>query len=206
MRIAKLGRMQQNSSAHARAPGGSSGPLARVTCEDSRAQPSPLARLCTASGVNVDRPPTGERATDSEGVRLRITVTSYQHASYQPITDQNLQGGYPMKKVIAGTFIAATFAVGLSAQQPPAPQSQTPQSQPAMQESKDAAKTVTVTGCLKAGDTRRLVHAVGSEVGLGQGRWHVGLGRAGDAADFRFVAQAHSERQHQAERSRRPHG
>ena len=51
-----------------------------------------------------------------------------------------------MKKAIAGTFIAATFAVGLSAQQPP-------QSQPPMQESKDAAKTITVTGCLKAGDT-----------------------------------------------------
>jgi hypothetical protein len=50
-----------------------------------------------------------------------------------------------MKKAIAGTFIAAAFAVGLSAQQPP-------QSQPPMQEAKDAAKTVTVTGCLKAGD------------------------------------------------------
>jgi hypothetical protein len=73
-------------------------------------------------------------------------------ASYQPITDQNLQGGYPMKKAIAGSFIAAAFAVGLSAQQPP-PQSQAPQSQPPMQESKDAAKTITVTGCLKAGDS-----------------------------------------------------
>ena len=54
-----------------------------------------------------------------------------------------------MKRVIAGTFMATVFAVGLSAQAP-APQSQ-PQSQPA--ESKDAAKNVTVTGCLKAGDT-----------------------------------------------------
>jgi len=45
--------------------------------------------------------------------------------------------------------MASVFAVGLSAQAP-APQSQ-PQSQPA--ESKDAAKNVTVTGCLKAGDT-----------------------------------------------------
>jgi hypothetical protein len=64
-----------------------------------------------------------------------------------------------MKKAIAGTFFAAAFAVGLSAQQPPAsptPQSPTPQSptsQAPMQESKDAAKTVTVTGCLKAGDS-----------------------------------------------------
>jgi hypothetical protein len=41
--------------------------------------------------------------------------------------------------------MAAAFAVGLSAQ--------TPQSQPPMQESKDAAKNVTVTGCLKAGET-----------------------------------------------------
>jgi hypothetical protein len=52
-----------------------------------------------------------------------------------------------MKKAIAGTFMAATFAVGLAAQTP------APQSQPPMQESKDAAKTVTVAGCLKAGDT-----------------------------------------------------
>lgn len=57
-----------------------------------------------------------------------------------------------MKKVIAGTFMAASFAVGLAAQTP-APQSQPPQSQPPMQEAKDAAKTVTVAGCLKAGDT-----------------------------------------------------
>ena len=56
-----------------------------------------------------------------------------------------------MKKAIAGTFIAAAFAVGVSAQQPP--QSQAPQSQPPMQESKDAAKNITVTGCLKAGDS-----------------------------------------------------
>jgi len=50
-----------------------------------------------------------------------------------------------MKQVLAGSFIAAAFAVSLSAQATP------PQSQP-MQESKDTAKTVTVTGCLKAGD------------------------------------------------------
>ena len=57
-----------------------------------------------------------------------------------------------MKRVLAGSFVAAAFAVSLSAQAPP-PQSQPtpPQSQP-MQESKDAGKSVTVTGCLKAGD------------------------------------------------------
>jgi hypothetical protein len=48
-----------------------------------------------------------------------------------------------MKRVIAGTFMATAFAVGLSAQAPQA----TP-----MQEAKDANKTVTVTGCLKAGE------------------------------------------------------
>jgi hypothetical protein len=50
-----------------------------------------------------------------------------------------------MKKVITGTFAAALFAVGVSAQTPAA-------SQPT-QDTKDAAKTATVTGCLKAGDT-----------------------------------------------------
>ncbi len=49
-----------------------------------------------------------------------------------------------MKKVFAGTFVAAAFAVSLSAQAPL-------QSQPTP-ESKDAAKSVTVTGCLKAGE------------------------------------------------------
>jgi hypothetical protein len=43
--------------------------------------------------------------------------------------------------------MAAAFAVGLSAQTTP------PQSTPPMQDARDAAKTVTVTGCLKAGDT-----------------------------------------------------
>jgi hypothetical protein len=53
-----------------------------------------------------------------------------------------------MKRVIAGSFMAAAFAVGLSAQTTP-PQTAPPAGQP-MQ---DAAKTVTVAGCLKAGDT-----------------------------------------------------
>lgn len=56
-----------------------------------------------------------------------------------------------MNRMLAGSFLAATFAVGLSAQTTP-PQT-TPPSQPPMQESRDsAAKTVTVVGCLKAGD------------------------------------------------------
>jgi hypothetical protein len=56
--------------------------------------------------------------------------------------------------MIAGTCLAAAFAVGLSAQTyPPQSQPPTPQTQPpAAQEMKDAAKTVTVTGCLKTGD------------------------------------------------------
>ena len=49
-----------------------------------------------------------------------------------------------MNKAIAGTFVAAACAVGLSAQT-------LPQTQP-MQDAKDNAKNVTVTGCLKAGD------------------------------------------------------
>jgi hypothetical protein len=53
-----------------------------------------------------------------------------------------------MKKVFAGTFAAALLAVGVSAQTPQAP----PQNPP-MPEAKDAAKALTVTGCLKAGDT-----------------------------------------------------
>jgi hypothetical protein len=64
-----------------------------------------------------------------------------------------------MKRVITGTFLAAAFAVGLSAQSATPPQSTTPPQSPApqaqapMQDLKDAAKTVAVTGCLKAGET-----------------------------------------------------
>lgn len=50
-----------------------------------------------------------------------------------------------MKKVIAGTLVAAACAVGLSAQTTPA------QTQP-MQEAKDVARSVTVSGCLRAGE------------------------------------------------------
>lgn len=60
-----------------------------------------------------------------------------------------------MKQVITATLFATAFAVGLSAQAPapaPAQPPYSPQAQPPMQASKDEAKSVTVTGCLKAGD------------------------------------------------------
>ena len=57
-----------------------------------------------------------------------------------------------MKRMLAGSFLAASFAVGLSAQT--APPQTTPPSQPPMQEARDSAsKNITVTGCLKAGDS-----------------------------------------------------
>jgi hypothetical protein len=62
-----------------------------------------------------------------------------------------------MKRALTGTFLAATFAVGLSAQSTPPqsqPPTQPPTTPPAAQEARgDAAKSVTVTGCLKAGDS-----------------------------------------------------
>jgi hypothetical protein len=65
----------------------------------------------------------------------------------------NSEGGSPMKRVLAGTFMAATFAVGLAAQTPQNPPS-TPPSQPPAQEARESAsKNITVTGCLKAGET-----------------------------------------------------
>ena len=60
-----------------------------------------------------------------------------------------------MKPVITATLFATAFAVGLSAQAPaPAQPPYSPPAQPPMQASKDAkdAKSVTVTGCLKAGE------------------------------------------------------
>ena len=57
-----------------------------------------------------------------------------------------------MKRVLAGPFMAAAFAVGLAAQTPQNPPS-TPPSQPPMQERESASKNVTVTGCLKAGES-----------------------------------------------------
>jgi hypothetical protein len=64
-----------------------------------------------------------------------------------------------MNRVITGTFLAASFAVGLSAQTtPPSSSPQTPtqtpsQTSPSMQESRGESKDVIVTGCLKAGDS-----------------------------------------------------
>jgi len=58
-----------------------------------------------------------------------------------------------MKQVITASLFATAFAVGLSAQAPaPAQPPYTPPAQPSMQASKDSAKSVTVTGCLKAGE------------------------------------------------------
>ena len=60
-----------------------------------------------------------------------------------------------MKRAITATLFATAFAAGLSAQAPaPAQPPYSPPSQPPMQASKDAkdAKSVTVTGCLKAGE------------------------------------------------------
>ena len=62
-----------------------------------------------------------------------------------------------MKRVLTGSFLAAAFAVGLSAQTTP-PQTTPPStppsspSSPAMQDRDSGSKNVTVTGCLKAGD------------------------------------------------------
>jgi hypothetical protein len=65
-----------------------------------------------------------------------------------------------MKRVLTGTCLAAAFAVGLAAQTPQTPQTppSTPQtppsaSYPSASQDRDSAKTVTVTGCLKAGDS-----------------------------------------------------
>jgi hypothetical protein len=62
-----------------------------------------------------------------------------------------------MKQVLTGTCLAAAFAVGLSAQTPQTPPTaQSPQTPPSAQsapQDRDAAKTVTVSGCLKAGSS-----------------------------------------------------
>jgi hypothetical protein len=63
-----------------------------------------------------------------------------------------------MKRVLTGSFLAAAFAVGLSAQTTPpqtTPPPTTPPSSPTspMQDREASSKNVTVTGCLKAGDT-----------------------------------------------------
>jgi hypothetical protein len=58
-----------------------------------------------------------------------------------------------MKRIIPALCLAAVFAVGLSAQNPPQTPPPNPQTQPpAAQEAKSPAKTITVTGCLKAGE------------------------------------------------------
>jgi hypothetical protein len=65
-----------------------------------------------------------------------------------------------MKQVLTATCLAAAFAVGLSAQTPQTPPTQTPQSPTSTAQEpqsrsadRDASKTLTVQGCLKAGDS-----------------------------------------------------
>ncbi len=63
-----------------------------------------------------------------------------------------------MKRVLTGSFLAAAFAVGLSAQTAP-PQTTPPTTPPSsptsapMQDRESSSKNITVTGCLKAGDS-----------------------------------------------------
>jgi hypothetical protein len=64
-----------------------------------------------------------------------------------------------MKRVLTGSCLAAAFAVGLAAQtpSPSTPPQTTPQTPPSAaspsSQDRDSAKAVTVTGCLKAGDS-----------------------------------------------------
>jgi hypothetical protein len=64
-----------------------------------------------------------------------------------------------MKRVLTGSCLAAAFAVGLAAQtpSPSTPPQTTPQTPPSSaspsSQDRDAAKAITVTGCLKAGDS-----------------------------------------------------
>ncbi len=58
-----------------------------------------------------------------------------------------------MKRAFFSTCLAAAFAVGLSAQAPaPSPTSQAPSTAP-MSQADRSSGTVTLTGCLRAGDT-----------------------------------------------------
>lgn len=87
-----------------------------------------------------------------------------------------------MKQVLTGTCLAAAFAVGLSAQTPQTPPTQAPQNPPAAaaQERSADAKTVTVTGCLKAGESSDSF--ILSDLKFGSGASAVGTsGTAGTA-------------------------
>ncbi len=101
-----------------------------------------------------------------------------------------------MKRVLTGSFLAAAFAVGLSAQTTP-PQTPPPAgaSQPPMQESRDRAdsKNVTVTGCLKAGDTADSFTLTDLKFGGSKGSGAVGTsGATGAAAPPAALASATS--------------
>jgi hypothetical protein len=91
----------------------------------------------------------------------RETRPALNHPMGEENESEQKEASY-MKRVLTGTFLAATFAVGLSAQSPTpsSPPSTSPSSpsSPSAQspsyEPKDTAKGgVTVTGCLKAGDS-----------------------------------------------------
>ena len=99
-----------------------------------------------------------------------------------------------MKRVLTGSFLAAAFAVGLSAQTTP-PQTTPPtgSSQPPMQESRDRAdsKNVTVTGCLKAGDSADSFTLSDLKFGAAKGSGAVGTsGATGAGAPPAALASA----------------
>jgi hypothetical protein len=99
-----------------------------------------------------------------------------------------------MKRVITGTFLAATFAVGLSAQSTPSTTPSTPSTSPSSPSSQtssassDAAKAVTVTGCLKAGDTADSF--ILSDLKFGDKKGSESVGTSGSAAAPAAIASA----------------
>ena len=104
-----------------------------------------------------------------------------------------------MKRVLTGSFLAAAFAVGLSAQTtppqttPPPTTPPTSQSQPPMQESRDRdAKTVTVTGCLKAGDAADSFMLSDLKWGNKDAKGTGAVGTSGTAAPPAAIASATS--------------
>jgi hypothetical protein len=93
-----------------------------------------------------------------------------------------------MKRVLTGSFLAAAFAVGLSAQTTP-PQTTPPSTPPSsptsaapMQERESSSKNVTVTGCLKAGDSADSFTLSDLKFGAAKGSGAVGTSGAAGAA------------------------
>jgi hypothetical protein len=79
-----------------------------------------------------------------------------------------------MKSLFAGTCLAAVCAVGLAAQ--------TPTSQPPASSSQKDDKTVTVTGCLKAGSTAGTYELTNAKMGSGSSSSATGTSGAAGAA------------------------